>query len=432
MTFDVYKVGTRRRNIKMNKTKKFFVMTILIMIALSLSAGVMSSAYADSYPIDFSNENLLELESETYEYTGNPIVINSFKYNGIVLTESDYTAVYENNINASLKGFNAKIAITGKGNYSGILIKEFTIIPKTLIESCVTVEEIAIIKDETATTAPIVRDGEKVLTAAVDYTIGFENNKGLGIAKVIISGIGNYKGTVSKTFEVRQNNLTLNELTFDDKYIKEVALSSEKGFKDKTAFKIEKVETSTIDMEKRVKIGDRVKGSYKIEITENDNQYSYTTDNYVSLKIRYSKTNRSLQNGYVYTYVDGEILRQDIIFKDGYFQFTVKENTEFVLVGNYEVNSLVFIIIAGSIFIVILIWLIVVRLRRTIIFKENGGFVIENITKIKGTKLLLPICQRSGYSFNGWYLDQKCTVPFKTGRMPKYDINLYAAWIKKR
>lgn len=48
-----------------------------------------------------------------------------------------------------------------------------------------------------------VKDGETVLTEDVDYTVTYSNNvQGGGKATVTVTGIGNYSGTVSKTFNV--------------------------------------------------------------------------------------------------------------------------------------------------------------------------------------------------------------------------------------
>ena len=59
----------------------------------------------------------------------------------------------------------------------------------------------------TYTTQPLtpevtVKDGEKVLTLNTDYTVSYTNNVNAGTATATITGIGNYSGTVSKTFKV--------------------------------------------------------------------------------------------------------------------------------------------------------------------------------------------------------------------------------------
>ena len=47
-----------------------------------------------------------------------------------------------------------------------------------------------------------VNDGEKVLVKDVDYTISYENNVNVGTATATITGIGNYNGTITKSFVI--------------------------------------------------------------------------------------------------------------------------------------------------------------------------------------------------------------------------------------
>ena len=44
------------------------------------------------------------------------------------------------------------------------------------------------------------------LKNGIDYTVAYENNKKVGTASVIITGIGEYTGTVSRTFEITERN----------------------------------------------------------------------------------------------------------------------------------------------------------------------------------------------------------------------------------
>ena len=42
-----------------------------------------------------------------------------------------------------------------------------------------------------------------------DYTVSYENNIEIGIAKVIITGIGNYEGTLEGTFNVTKPDISV-------------------------------------------------------------------------------------------------------------------------------------------------------------------------------------------------------------------------------
>lgn len=60
-------------------------------------------------------------------------------------------------------------------------------------------------------TSVIVKDGSDILTNGVDYIISYADNVKVGIAKVIITGIGKYTGTISKNFTISAKSI--NEVT---------------------------------------------------------------------------------------------------------------------------------------------------------------------------------------------------------------------------
>lgn len=64
----------------------------------------------------------------------------------------------------------------------------------------------------------MVQDGETVLTEGTDYFITYKNEDGTesdgkftnaGTYTVVVTGIGNYYGTVEKHLRLRQKNLLL-------------------------------------------------------------------------------------------------------------------------------------------------------------------------------------------------------------------------------
>lgn len=58
------------------------------------------------------------------------------------------------------------------------------------------------------TPAITIKYAGKTLTKGVDYKVEYSNNTATGIGKVTITGIGNYKGTVTKTFQIKPKKLT--------------------------------------------------------------------------------------------------------------------------------------------------------------------------------------------------------------------------------
>lgn len=49
-----------------------------------------------------------------------------------------------------------------------------------------------------------IKDGNVKLTKDKDYTVSYNNNINIGEAKIIITGIGNYSGCVTKTFNIKE------------------------------------------------------------------------------------------------------------------------------------------------------------------------------------------------------------------------------------
>ena len=67
----------------------------------------------------------------------------------------------------------------------------------------ITLSKTAYAYDGTAKNSTItVKDGATVLKAGTDYTVAYQNNRNAGTAKAVITGNGNYKGTVTKTFTI--------------------------------------------------------------------------------------------------------------------------------------------------------------------------------------------------------------------------------------
>lgn len=72
------------------------------------------------------------------------------------------------------------------------------------------------------TQSPVVKIGNKTLTADTDYLVDYENNTNAGTATVTITGKGDYTGTVTKTFKIKKasNPLTIKPKTAAVKYSK--------------------------------------------------------------------------------------------------------------------------------------------------------------------------------------------------------------------
>ena len=101
------------------------------------------------------------------------------------------------------------LTVMGKGNYAGTVKKQFTIAQKVLTAGMVSgVSASYIYMGSAIEPAVTVKDGNKTLAVGTDYTIAYQNNTSAGTASVTVTGKGNYKGTVTKTFQITPKTLT--------------------------------------------------------------------------------------------------------------------------------------------------------------------------------------------------------------------------------
>ena len=97
------------------------------------------------------------------------------------------------------------VVIEGVGNYTGQIasVPDFTIEQKEITADMVTVDTTE--KESTGEaikTTVTVKDGETVLVEGRDYEVEYSNNVEPGTATVTVKGIGNYTGSVDKTFTI--------------------------------------------------------------------------------------------------------------------------------------------------------------------------------------------------------------------------------------
>lgn len=166
-------------------------------------------------------------------YTGeeiNPDIIVTFVASKLI-EDTDYTVSYENNTDIGT----ATVTVTGKGNFTGTLTKEFNIIEKPQEDTGDSDigddntenddgdtgdgnEETEILKDiskavpsrvdaktytgKTITPSLSVSLDNEELTLNTDYRVFYSNNIDVGTAIITIVGIGDYSGTLETTFEI--------------------------------------------------------------------------------------------------------------------------------------------------------------------------------------------------------------------------------------
>ena len=139
-------------------------------------------------------------------YTGKPAVVKPVVKLGKTTLKAgkDYTVSVENAVEAGA----AVCVITGTGNYKGEVRVNFTVKPQSL-KSC-RIDNPGTCPFDGTPVRPDVRVtcGKKVLNRYTDYTVAYENNTATGKGKVVVTGTGNYEGSIEKTFLIRDSILT--------------------------------------------------------------------------------------------------------------------------------------------------------------------------------------------------------------------------------
>ena len=124
---------------------------------------------------------------------------------GILTEGEDYTVDYSNNIKAGT----ATVTVTGLGAYTGTVVKTFEIKEATLPIDGATVSAVS----DTSYTGleqtpePTVELEGNTLVKDTDYTIAYENNLNAGEATLTIAGIGDYEGTITRTWTINKVEL---------------------------------------------------------------------------------------------------------------------------------------------------------------------------------------------------------------------------------
>lgn len=145
---------------------------------------------------------------------------------GSLVEGVDYTATYKNNLFAGT----ATVELTGIGKYSGTAKKTFKINPFDAVSNkeqmiAFEVSESAAYAKGGAKPELSLYFGDQELMEGIDYKLSHKNNKKTGSATVAIKFQKNFKGTVSKSYTIEQQDISnLISMTQD------VAISNKKNF----------------------------------------------------------------------------------------------------------------------------------------------------------------------------------------------------------
>ena len=160
------------------------------------------------FSIDIAAAKVTGVAAST-PYTGKLIkpVPTVKAYGKTLKAGTDYKVTYSNNKNAG----KATVKIKGMGDFTGVLVKHFTIKPVELTK--IKCSKTSVVYNGQKQTPSVkvyakVNGATKLLTKDTDYTVTYKNNKNAGTATVTAKGKGNFKGTVSATFTIKKLSLS--------------------------------------------------------------------------------------------------------------------------------------------------------------------------------------------------------------------------------
>lgn len=145
-------------------------------------------------------------QGKKIEFTGEQLQLR-FQKESLVLGE-DYEVIYSDQDDYTEIGTH-EILIRGKGIYSGERRVKFKIVGQSIKGWKVTVPEL-VYNGEYQSPEIVVTDAKNnpVAEEGKDYTVRYEKNCDAGTAKVIITGIGSYTGTITKNCKIKSCNIT--------------------------------------------------------------------------------------------------------------------------------------------------------------------------------------------------------------------------------
>ena len=191
------------------------------------SGGVLkissnSGNYCESQTLEFeieAKEITIDMVAEigTLPYNGEeikPDVLITYGEN-VLVVKKDFTTIYQNNINFGT----ASITITGIDNYVGTVITYFEIsglvIQDDTIRIVWNIENLIYTGQEITPNFELYYNNktestsdDTLLVLLADYTFKFENNTNKTTdARLVVTGVRNYAGTITKTFEIKAKQL---------------------------------------------------------------------------------------------------------------------------------------------------------------------------------------------------------------------------------
>ncbi len=205
-------------------TISWFVSSDRVVKLYKVNPYALSAAKEDP----FSDETMTSKDINWYAYV-EPVISRTWSgkasrpkpkviADGVTLREgTDYTLSYKNNDRVGT----ATIVVTGKGDYKGQITSNFTITPRNLSSTTVTLSKTSYAYDGTAKKPTVTVAYNSTKFSADSYTVTYPSGcKNVGTYEVTITGTGNCTGTVKRTFKIEKgtNPSTFTAKTVDVSY----------------------------------------------------------------------------------------------------------------------------------------------------------------------------------------------------------------------
>ena len=161
---------------------------------------------AEEFLIKRAAIKTVSLSTTNYVYDGEAKTpeVTVVDENGHTVEAGNYEVTYSDNVNAGT----ARVTVEAKGNYEGIIAKEFTIVePVKKVIQAVELSENSYVYDGSEKTPQVaVKDENGETVDSSQYELVYENNVQAGTAKVTVTAKekGEYEGTVTEEFFIRR------------------------------------------------------------------------------------------------------------------------------------------------------------------------------------------------------------------------------------
>lgn len=195
-------------NVTYTNNKDKGLATVTVTGTGNYNGNIAKEYKINAYNIENAEVNILSTDV-VYDGAAKNVKIQVIADNRVLKEVEDYSILYLTNTNAGT----AKFGLVGHGNYTGSVVKTFEIKQATIKKSDVTVEATEYIYDgkEKKPSATVTING-KTLKKDVDYIVTYEENIEVGYGRTIITGIGNYAGTVERMLRIKKASLSSVEL----------------------------------------------------------------------------------------------------------------------------------------------------------------------------------------------------------------------------